>query len=174
MATYDAGLASRFSSVTLAMTDGPIVLDYGRIYLIPHERLDRAIEIIGRISRIKDNIICMSRMHPGQVRERWPLAHMSCYWLSQRGGEANIDPRRLDQVGEAIAHHLRKDGNDIAILDGLEYLSIHNNFHDINLMFEELNDLVMETRSMLLVPLDPRLIEPRNLARLRRFAELVY
>ncbi|OPY31759.1 MAG: hypothetical protein A4E32_01361 [Methanomassiliicoccales archaeon PtaU1.Bin124] len=163
----------KFPSVTLAMDEGPLVLDYGRIYLIEQERMDKAVEIISRLSRVQEDIVCVSRMHPGQVMERWPLAKMTSYWLSQREGPWNIPPERLDRVKEAIADHLLKGINGVAILDGLEYLGIHNDFREINLMFEELNDLVMETRSILLIPLDPRLLEPLHLARLRRFAELV-
>jgi hypothetical protein len=157
----------------LTTTEGPLILDYGRIYLIQHERMDRAVEIISRLARIQQDIVCVSRMHPGQVIERWPMAHMTTYWLSQRVGEGNIAPNHLDQVKNAISQHLSKGHNGVAILDGLEYLAIHNEFRAINLMFEELNDQVMETRSILLIPLDPRLLEPLHLARLRRFAELV-
>lgn len=150
-----------------------MVLDFGRVYLIPHERLDRAVEIISKLSKIQGDIVCVSRMHPGQVFERWPTARMTTYWLSQREGEGNIAPQRLDQVKQAIAQYLSRSYHGVAILDGLEYLAMHNDFKSINMMFEELNDQVMETRSMLLIPLDPRLLEPLHLARLRRFAELV-
>jgi len=101
------------------------------------------------------------------------MAKMTTYWLSQREGEGNIPPERLDLVKQAISQYLARSYHGVAILDGLEYLNMHNDFKAINMMFEELNDQVMETRSMLLIPLDPRLLEPLHLARLRRFAELV-
>lgn len=163
----------KISSVTLPLTNGPIVLDYGRIYLIPHERFDRALEIITKLVSMDEEIMCISRMHPAQVRERWPLGKIRAHWLSQRPGEGNISPDQPNLVERTIESFMMEKHQAVAILDGLEYLSGFTDFHKLNVMFEELNDVVMERRSILLVPLDPRLLDPRSLARLGRFAELV-
>jgi hypothetical protein len=169
--SYEA--MGRISSVTLPLMDGPIVLDYGRIYLIPHERMDRALEIITKLVNMNEEIMCISRMHPAQVIERWPLGKINAHWLSQRPGDGNISPDHPMVVKRTLESFMMQKHQAVAILDGLEYLSIFTDFHRLNVMFEELNDVVMERRSILLVPLDPRLFEPRSLARLRRFAELL-
>ena len=163
----------KISSVTLPLMDGSIVLDYGRIYLIPHERMERALEIITKLVSIEEEIMCISRMHPAQVRERWPLGEIRAHWLSQRPGDGNISPEQPNVVKRTLESFMMQKHHAVAILDGLEYLSIFTDFHALNVMFEELNDVVMERQSILLVPLDPRLLEPRSLARLRRFAELL-
>lgn len=163
----------KISSVTLPLDDGPIVLDHGRVYLIPHERMDRALDIITNLVSMDEEMMIISRMHPDQVRERWPRGNIRTHWLSQRSGANNISPEQPTVVKRTLGSFMVEKHHAVAILDGLEYLSTFTDFNKLNVMFEELNDIVMETRSILLVPLDPRSFDPRSLARLKRFAELV-
>jgi len=39
--------------------------------------------------------------------------------------------------------------------------------------YEELNDIVMDTRTVLFIPIDERLIEHSDVARLKRYAEMM-
>ncbi|MBM4237826.1 MAG: DUF835 domain-containing protein, partial [Euryarchaeota archaeon] len=58
-------------------------------------------------------------------------------------------------------------------IDGIEYLSLFNDFSRLQMFVEQINDIVMESRAILLIAVDPRLFDPRSLARLQRFAEVV-
>ncbi|QLH74145.1 MAG: DUF835 domain-containing protein [Methanomassiliicoccales archaeon] len=164
---------SRIANVTLPLAKGNVTLDYGMTYIIPNESMEMSLEIISKLTLMTDDIICLSRMHPSHIAERWPSAKIRSYWLTQRAGEGNVSPDQPSAVKGVLESFMRKKGGAVAILDGFEHLSVYNNFHILNVMFEELNDVVMETRSILLVPLDPRSLDEMSLARLRRFAEIV-
>jgi archaellum biogenesis ATPase FlaH len=79
----------------------------------------------------------------------------------------------LSQLRDRIDEFFTGKENAVAILDGIEYLSIHNDFRKLNIFFEELNDLVMSHQAILLIPVDPRVFDRCSLARLRRFAEVI-
>lgn len=165
--------SSRISNVTVPLEKGNLTLDYGMTYIIPNEKMDIAMEIITKLATMKEEMICVSRMHPAQVLDRWPVGNITTYWLTQRPGSGNVSPDQPSAVKGIIESFMRSKRGAVAILDGFEHLSVYNDFHVLNIMFEELNDVVMETRSILLVPLDPRSLDERSVAKLRRFAEIV-
>jgi archaellum biogenesis ATPase FlaH len=72
-----------------------------------------------------------------------------------------------------IAVFAKEHKNGVVVVDGLEYLALFNDFHRLNVFYEELNDIVMESRTVLFIPIDERLIEPSDIARLKRFAEII-
>ena len=165
--------SSRISNVTVPLEKGALTLDYGMTYIIPHESMEVAMEIITKLSTMGEDMIFVSRMHPCQVLDRWPFGNMKNYWLTQRAGPGNVSPDQPSAVKGVIESFLRSKNGAVAVLDGFEHLSVYNDFRVLNVMFEELNDVVMETRSILLMPIDPRSLDERSVARLRRFAEIV-
>jgi hypothetical protein len=164
---------SRISNITVPLEKGDLILDHGMTYIIPNKSPEIAMEIITKLATMKEEMICVSRMHPGQVLDRWPLGDITTYWLTQRPGPGNVSPDQPSAVEGVIESFMRSKRYAVAILDGFEHLSVYNDFHVLNVMFEELNDVVMETRSILLVPLDPRSLDEMSIAKLRRFAEIV-
>jgi archaellum biogenesis ATPase FlaH len=61
----------------------------------------------------------------------------------------------------------------VIMLDGIEYLCLFNDFNRVQMFVEHINDLVMASGAILLIPLDPQSLDQRSLARLRRYAEVV-
>jgi len=166
--------ATKISNVTLPLENGFVTLDYGMTYIVSNEKMDMAMDIITKLNDMGEEMICVSRMHPDHVLDRWPLGNIKTYWLTQRSGPGNVSPDQPSAVKGIIESFLRGKHGAIAILDGFEHLSVYNDFRVLNVMFEELNDVVMETRSILLVPIDPRSLDEMSMARLRRFAEIVH
>ncbi|MCG7844726.1 MAG: DUF835 domain-containing protein [Methanomassiliicoccales archaeon] len=149
-------------------------LDHGRIYMIINERLDKTLSLINGMANAGKEIICVSRMHPDLLKERYPLRDISAVWLSQSGTSPRIGPEELEQIVGTISDFVFKSKNAVAVLDGLEYISLFTDFRSLNIFLEELNDTIMASRSILLIPVDPRLFDPCQLARLRRFAEILH
>jgi len=55
----------------------------------------------------------------------------------------------------------------------VEYLTLFNDPTKVQMFLEQVNDGIMASRALMLVPLDPLSMDPRYVARLRRFAEIV-
>jgi len=52
-------------------------------------------------------------------------------------------------------------------------LTLFNDPTKVQMFLEQVNDGIMASRALMLVPLDPLSMDPRYVARLRRFAEIV-
>jgi len=98
---------------------------------------------------------------------------MQFIWLGERAGEDRISPDNLTKLKHCISKFTKEHKNGVVVIDGLEYLALFNDFHRLNVFYEELNDVVMETRNVLFIPIDERLIEPSDIARLKRYAEII-
>ncbi len=141
--------------------------------MVINERLDKTFSLINGLASAGKEMICVSRMHPDLLRERYPLQNIRGLWLSESGSSPRVSPDQLEKIVEEINGFVSCHRNAAAVLDGLEYISLFTDFRTLNIFLEELNDVVMESRSILLIPVDPRLFDPCQLARLRRFAEIL-
>ncbi|TFG56788.1 MAG: DUF835 domain-containing protein [Methanomassiliicoccus sp.] len=164
----------KFYSIEVRSDFGLFTLDHGRIYIIINERLDKTLSLINGMASAGKDIICVSRMHPEMLRGLYPLQEIRSLWLSESGKSPRISPDQLDQIVEEISNFVQERKNAVAVLDGLEYISLFTDFRSLNIFLEELNDVVMASRSILLIPVDPRLFDPCQLARLRRYAEILH
>ena len=163
----------RFSSITVGTGKSESTFDFGRTYLILEERVDKAFRITQDFVYSHSAVLCISRMHPDLLAEKWPGQKVSKIWLSERFGMDIVAPSQLSRLLQRIADFVTKNKKAVVLVDGMEYLSLFNDFLRLQQFFEQLNDLVMEHGAILLVAVDPRLFDPRSTARLRRYAEIV-
>ncbi len=163
-----------YSSVDVHSDYGKFTLDQGRIYIIMSERLDKTLSLINALASAGKEIICVSRIHPDLLKERYPLHAIKGVWLSERGNDHCVSPDQLERVVEVIADFVSSRRNAAAVLDGIEHISLFTDFRTLNIFLEELNDVIMASRAILLIPIDPRLFDPCQLARLRRYAETLH
>lgn len=163
----------RFGTITLGSGESALAFDYGRTYIVVEERKDKAFRIASEFIFSGSRVLCISRLHPDLIQERWPGKHPKYVWLSERSGLNNLAPKQLHQLGQRISAFIKADHKSIVVLDGIEYLALFNGFNRLQMFVEHLNDLAMETSSIVIIALDPRSFDLRSLARLRRFAEVV-
>jgi Protein of unknown function (DUF835) len=162
-----------FPSISIRSGVTERVIDFGRIYLLKDDRLEKTLSIARSLADAGKDVLCISRYHPSIMSGRLPLRNMQFIWLGERAAEDRISPDNLGRLKHRIAVFTKEHKNAVVVIDGLEYLALFNDFHRLNVFFEELNDIVMETRAVLFIPIDERLIEPSDIARLRRFAEFM-
>ena len=160
---------------TVSVRSGKIehLIDFGRIYLLKDERLEKTLSITKSLADTGKDVLCISRYHPSIMAGRMPLRNMNFIWLGERAGEDRISPDNLSKLKHRIATFSREHKNGVVVIDGLEYLALFNDFHRLNVFYEELNDIVMQTSTVLFIPIDERLIEPSDIARLKRYAEIM-
>ena len=117
--------------------------------------------------------LCVSRTHPDLLRERIPGCRIEAIWLSERIGDNNISPDQLHKILHRISNFLIENENAVVMFDGIEYLSLFNDFQKVQMFVEEVNDMIMTSGSILLMPIDPDSLDRRSVARLSRFAEVI-
>lgn len=149
------------------------LFDQGRLYLVCEKRMEKTIRVLEDFTYSGATTLCISRMHPDLLRERLPRGNMEYIWLSERNGNNNISPSQLHRVLQRIGAFLLGNKNAVVLFDGIEYLTSFNDFNKVQMFVEELNDMIMRSGSILLMPIDPDSFDPRSVARLRRFTEVI-
>ncbi len=112
--------------------------------------------------------MCLSRTHPDKVREQLGLEGLEVRWLSTNMTNEAISPVHLERIIYAIGDHLEKQDKGVVLLDGLEYLVVHNNFSKVLKFVHSLQDQVAIKNGTLLVPVNETAIGEEHLALLKR------
>ncbi|MDI6917845.1 MAG: DUF835 domain-containing protein [Thermoplasmatales archaeon] len=140
----------------------------GFSYLVEEERAELAFDIFKDFVQHDVPGLCITRMHLDKVRETFGLVKTPILWLSKTPGENNLSPTDLGMLRHTILEYLDKSGESIVLLDGLEYLITNNGFPLVLKYLDDINESVMMSKSGLIIPVDPRTLEEKELALLER------
>ncbi|OPY32653.1 MAG: hypothetical protein A4E32_01235 [Methanomassiliicoccales archaeon PtaU1.Bin124] len=145
----------------------------GRTYLVESKKVTMAYELLmDDLSKGAHGLI-ITREHPEMVREAWGLAATPILWLASTSGRDRIDPTNLSILQHTIVEHLRRGERPIILMDGLEYLLANNKEEKVLQMVLGLRDEIIVAQGKLIVPVDPRTMEPKTLAFFERDLEIV-
>lgn len=113
--------------------------------------------------------LCITRMHPNKLRERYNLEKTPILWLTQsmevRG---RINPSDLIELSQTIREFVRRTKDSIILLDGIEYLITQNNFEEILRLIQSLNDMVSISSAIFIIPIDASTISTQQMHLLER------
>lgn len=109
--------------------------------------------------------ICITRLHPEYVVEKYELGKARCLWLSSRKGKNVLSPRSLNEMVRRVRSTVSRKRECIVFLDGLEYLLLWNDLSKVIAALKEI-DAVLSGHSEMLVCIDPLTLEQRDLQRL--------
>ncbi len=142
----------------------------GACYISRERKSEKAFEIFTDLVTHGLQGLCVSRLKPESVRERYGLRKTPMVWLTQNAeaGEKCITPTDMPRVHFVISDFLDKAEESVILLDGIEYIITHNSFPSALKLLQLLNDRVMMHRSRLIVPVDPVAVGEKELALLER------
>ena len=112
--------------------------------------------------------LLITRVHPEQIRERYGLVKTPILWLSGQPGPDRLDPASLSIVQHTIIDFLQKTPQSVILLDGLEYLATENQVDKVLRLIYSVHDAVVITGSKFIVPINPQILSPRDLALFER------
>ena len=115
--------------------------------------------------------MAVTRQHPDLVRQKYGLENTPIYWLATRAGEGVIAPTNLGILTQTMVKFTEAHESGVILLDGLEYLVSNNDFNKVLRAIDQVNDHISQSGSRLILPVDPRAFEPRELALLERNME---
>ncbi len=146
----------------------------GLTYLVLEESPDHAFEIFRDFVTHGAQGLCITRKAPKTVAEAHGLEKTPILWLSRVATQKNsIRPSPPENVALAVEHFIGVGEDSIVLLDGLEYLIAHNDFPSVLALLHDLNENVSLADAVLLVPLDPKAMNEREYALLKREAEII-
>ncbi len=107
--------------------------------------------------------LCISRLHPDYVAQKYGLDMSRRYWLSGQSGEDVIAPKSLNHLLKVVRTELRGRSGGAIFLDGLEYLLLFNDMGKVLGILEQIDSLLKEAKVELIISVDPLTFERKDL-----------
>src|SRR5467141_1671368 len=148
----------------------PMRIRRGVCYLLEDETSETDYRLFLRLLPEQEAGFCISRMHPEKVRTRFGPASIRIGWLAEVPGEDHFSANAMASVAKAIQQFIQEHSSSgLVLVDGLEYVILHNGFQPTLLAFvEHLNEFTMGTQAIVLIAFRPQTLDPRELALLER------
>jgi hypothetical protein len=144
-------------------------VEEGFCYLLEEPKPVLAFRLLELAAAEKRACLCITREHPDRVGREHRLGGTPTVWLSELPGKDHHSGKALASLAKRIEDFLTaQGGRGSVLLDGLEYLVENNGFEAVLAFVEHLNEFVMTRSAVLLIPVSPRAIGAREVARLER------
>jgi len=158
--------------LTKLLLDRRDELEDGCVYLLKERKPRRAWELFRRCGEGGRRLLYVTRQHPDHAVRQGGSLPVRVVWLSTTIGTDYVDPHNLNSLTTLIQGFVDEaNGPRSAILlDGIEYLKINNDPERVFQFFDYLDEVVATRRAVLLVSIDDRAFDPKELALLERNA----
>ena len=94
-------------------------------------------------------------------------------WLSNQLGRVYVNPTNIGILSDTIIRFIEKSGDSVVMLDGIEFLIVNNDFEKVLRMIHHIAEATMEYKSRLIISVDPRTLDLREMALLERNMEVI-
>jgi hypothetical protein len=94
-------------------------------------------------------------------------------WLSRGEGEEHLPPSDMDRIGDVLKAYIEKASGSVVVLTGFDYLSSQNGFQPVLRLVQFLRDVAEEEGGHLLISMNPRSFEERQVSLLEGEAQAV-
>lgn len=142
-------------------------------YVVKEQKPVKSFEIFVDQVTHKIQGLCVTRQHPDIIRKEWGLEKTPIIWLSNQLGKVYVNPTNISILSDTIIRFVEKSGDSVIIVDGIEFLMVNNDFNKVLRMVHHISEAVMEYKSRLIISVDPRALETRELALLERNMEII-
>jgi uncharacterized repeat protein (TIGR01451 family) len=143
-------------------------MEKGIGYLIMEENPSKSYGVFSDLIDEGYSGLCITRTFPGRVISNYSFEGVSILWLSRTRDENSILPTNLSALLRSAKDFLEANKEVVILLDGLEYLMVHNDFQRVLKMVHGLNELTAIHDARLIMPLNPVALDKEKLAILKR------
>jgi hypothetical protein len=139
--------------------------DKSRISLLVEGYPRSGFKVFSTLCKTNENSICITRLHPDYVAEKFNVRGRKCYWLSGCKGKDIISPKSLGQIVKTVKMDA-KAGKPVVFLDGLEYLLLWNEMNKVISALDEIQSILDATNGTMVICFDPLTLEQSDLKKL--------
>jgi len=143
-------------------------LEEGRSYLVKEKKPERALAAFYRAIDAGGRPMYVTRQHPNHIQRMHAGREIRVVWLSTTLGKDYVDPHNLNSLSNLISNFVGDGPKAVILLDGIEYLMMNNDFPRILHFLEYVNEQIAVRRAILLLSLDGRAFDARELALIER------
>jgi hypothetical protein len=137
-------------------------------YLIMEDNPTKSYSLFSELIDSGHSGLCMTRTFPGRVKSTYSFEDVSILWLSRAKDPDSILPTNLGAVLRSIKDFMEGSESGVILLDGLEYLIVHNEFPRVLKLVHILNEMAAMNNSILIIPLNPLTLDEGKIALLKR------
>ena len=150
-----------------------VPVEMGFIYLVKEARPGVAFTMFNdAVSRGAEGML-ISREHPNRLRELHEFDAKSVLWLTRRAGANHVDPTELSLVSLKVTRFVEERRRAVVLMEGAEYLITQNDFETVLRFVNHLHDFVLAHECAVVLVIDPRVLNIREMALLERSAKVV-
>lgn len=117
--------------------------------------------------------LMVTREYPENIRERHRLQVTPIIWLTETPGERRVAPTSLAVLTDTVIRFMESNPNSIVLLEGIEYLITFNDFRKVLRHLDSLNETTWITKARLLIAINPKAYDLKELALLERDRKVV-
>ncbi len=145
----------------------------GLSYVVKEQKAVKSFEIF--TDQVTHSIqgLCITRQYPAVVRQEWGLEETPIIWLSNQLGKVYVNPSNIGILGDTIIRFIEKSDDSVVMIDGIEFLIVNNGFDKVLKMIHRITEVVMEYKSRVIISVDPRALDVREMALLERNMEII-
>ncbi len=143
-------------------------IEKGIGYLIMEENPSKSYGVFSDLIDEGYSGLCITRTFPGRVISNYSFEGVTILWLSRARDENSILPTNLSALLRSAQDFMEANKEVVILLDGLEYLMVHNDFQRVLKMVHGLNELTAINDARLIIPLNPVALDKEKLAILKR------
>ena len=150
-------------------------LEKGQCYILDSDDYAKGFDIFIDYVKHKKQGLCISRQSPPKIRSKFNLEKTPIIWLTkaETQKERCVSPEDLTKLDSTIKNFVKEADDGIVLLEGLEYLSIHNSFNSVIKFMNSLTDAMALASSRLLVLVDSKAFEDKDFHILKKDFEFV-
>jgi hypothetical protein len=147
--------------------------ELGISYLVKEKGYSRGLSLFRKLTETRRGSgMVITRTFPDKMRKNEMLDDVNILWLSREESSYSVDPTSLAKLTHLIRDFIKERESAVVLLDGLEYLIMHNGFETALRFLQALNDLIILNNATLIIPLDPSSLSVKQLSLLEKEMEV--
>ncbi len=136
-------------------------LEKGHVYLLMESQPKKSLQLVKEYGRLGYDGLVITRLSPDQVQRK--LKKQKILHLSSAAKEDSIPPDNVVNILLRMREFMTSKKESILLLDGLDYIAIQNTFEDALSLIRKLAESVTLYKGILLVSLNPKSLEEKEL-----------
>jgi len=143
----------------------------GSVYLFKEEKPAQAYKKLKEALNYGFVSLCISKLHPQKVRERYDVGRASIFWLTFEKADRTINPKDSAKLNRTVSEFLGRPGGSIVLIDCFDQIKFANGFQKSLTMLKGFRDLCKEHNSIILISINPEMFEKQELAAIEKELE---
>jgi hypothetical protein len=149
------------------------LLSQGWTYMVEEGKPDYSFDLFVNLITHGLPGLCISRIHPHMLREKYKLKDAEVYWLSKFSGENTLNPADVGVIVHTIKKFLDEYEEGAVLLHGIGNIITNTSFTVMVKVLDDLCETVMMKNARLIIPMDPQAFDKKERALLIRDKEVI-